>query len=243
MRAIAVIPARGGSKALPGKNIALFGGKPLIEWTVRAAQQAKRFSNIVVSTDSPEIAQVALSIGAEVPWLRPAELAQDDSPTLAAVVHALKHYPEAETVALLQPTSPLRLACDIEGALDLFSARRRPVISVAEAKPWLFSITEDGGLAAVTERIAQRQSYEVVAPNGAIYIAAAASLLSGGSWWDDAIAYPMPAERSSDIDTLADLVAAEALLGLSSRADEPTHGGTSLPTPANRRSRFPRANP
>jgi CMP-N-acetylneuraminic acid synthetase len=210
MSVIAIIPARGGSKGIPDKNLALLDGRPLIEWTVTAAQGSNRFAHIVVSTDSERIAEASSSMGAEI-VMRPSELAQDDSPTISAVMHALSHF-EAKTVVLLQPTSPLRTSDDIGAAMDLHLATERPVISVTPAKPWLFTKDSEGGLVQFTSTLDQRQSTLVFAPNGAIYIASAELLRVGKTWWYNAVAYEMPPERSVDIDTPTDLLIAEALL-------------------------------
>jgi CMP-N,N'-diacetyllegionaminic acid synthase len=120
---IAMIPARAGSKGLPGKNIRLLCGKPLIAWTVEKALKSQYLDEIMVSTDGEEIARVAAEYGAKVPFLRPADLATDTSTTLSAVRHALDHYSDQHSrrfdlVVLLEPTSPLREDGDIDGMLE-----------------------------------------------------------------------------------------------------------------------------
>src|SRR3990170_965342 len=119
---LAVIPARGGSKSIPRKNIKPLGGKPLIGWTIDAALQSRMLSRVIVSTDDAEIAQAARECGAETPFLRPPELAQDDSSSISVVLHALQWLEEQEHfspdyVLLLQPTSPFRNAHDIRAAI------------------------------------------------------------------------------------------------------------------------------
>lgn len=210
MAALAIIPARGGSRGIPRKNIVDFAGKPLIAWTIEAARQAG-IARVLVSTDDAEIAGVARRFDAEVPFLRPAHLSGDNAAALPVVLHALEQV-EADTVVLLQPTSPLRTAADISGSLKLHQETGRPVVSVARAKPWLFSMSEDGSLAPSLPVQDRRQDAQFFAPNGAIYVANAMKLRDGESWWTNAVGYEMPSERSIDIDEPADLVIARALL-------------------------------
>lgn len=207
--ALALIPARGGSKGIPRKNIVPFAGKPLIAWTIEAARQSGRFTDIVVSTDDAEIAAVSQAFGAEV-LNRPADLSGDLVGSLPVVLHVLEHYP-TDIVALLQPTSPLRTADDIKAALDLHRSTARPVVSIYRAKPWLFNMAKDGTLSAALAIADQRQAAHYYAPNGAIYVASASRLQDGETWWDNAVGYEMPPERSTDIDALSDLTIAESL--------------------------------
>ena len=123
MKAVAFIFARGGSKGLPGKNIRPLGGKPLIAWAIEQALSVKRIGRVIVSTDSEEIAAVARDFGAEVPFIRPTELARDDSPEWLAWRHALNYLRETtgvlpEVMVSVPTTAPLRLAVDIENCLD-----------------------------------------------------------------------------------------------------------------------------
>ncbi len=119
MTLIALIPARGGSKGIPRKNIKSFSGKPLLQWSVECALRADCFDQVVVSTDDLEIADVAKSCGADVPFLRPSELASDISPGVAPVLHALNCLPHVTDILLLQPTSPLRSTADIQNILAI----------------------------------------------------------------------------------------------------------------------------
>src|SRR5262245_38953077 len=155
-RVLAIIPARAGSKTVPGKNLAPLVGTPLLAHSIAAARSARGVERVVVSTDGPEIVAAARRWGAEAPFLRPAELAQDDSPTIAAVLHAVQWLEEHEGyrpdyVLLLQPTSPLRTAGDIEAATALAVARDADtVVSVCEMKPhpfWAMRLSKDGSLA------------------------------------------------------------------------------------------------
>lgn len=123
-----IIPARGGSKALPRKNIAPLAGEPLISHSIRAALCAKRVGRVIVSTDDEEIADVARKYGAEVPFLRPAELAQDHSPTLPGIQHsvaAMKTFcnEAPDSVTLIQPTSPFTRADQVDAAIELLNQR------------------------------------------------------------------------------------------------------------------------
>ena len=134
---LAIIPARGGSKRLPNKNILDLAGKPLIVWTIDAAKKSKYIDQIVVSTDSNMIAETAIKAGAEVPFMRPPNLAQDDTSTYEVVDHTLtelrNHGNQYECLLLLQPTSPLRTAEHIDSATDLFTTKNADaVISVTE---------------------------------------------------------------------------------------------------------------
>jgi len=122
-RIIAIIPARGGSKGLPGKNIKPLLGKPLIAWTIEQAKKSKYIDKLIVSTDYPEIAEISKTYGAEVPFLRPAEYASDDAPVVRAVFHALNWFENKgeffDTIVLLETTSPLRRENDIDNAIEL----------------------------------------------------------------------------------------------------------------------------
>ena len=152
MNCLAIITARGGSKGLPGKNIKLMAGKPMIVWTIEAARQAQSVARVCVSTDDAAIASVSRDWGAEVPFLRPVELARDDTPGIAPVLHAVKWMEEHEGyrpdyVMLLQPTSPLRTAQDITSATELAESKGGDsVVSVSEVKHhpcWAMKIQEE----------------------------------------------------------------------------------------------------
>ena len=135
---IAIIPARGGSKGVPRKNIKLLNGKPLISYSIRAALKSKFIDRVIVSTDDKEIAEIAKRYKAEVPYLRPAELAQDTSPTLPVLQHAVKYLEEKENyktdlIVLLQPTTPLILASDIDSAIkQLIKTKTNSCVSICE---------------------------------------------------------------------------------------------------------------
>lgn len=138
MRILAVIPARGGSKRLPGKNIKLLGGRPLIAWSIDTAKNIPDVCDILVSTDDPSIASVSSTAGALVPWLRPSELATDAATSVDAVLHALDWYESEHGVVdglmLLQPTSPYRSREIILEGVQQFAQQRRSVVAVSKVK-------------------------------------------------------------------------------------------------------------
>jgi len=207
--AVAIIPARGGSKGIPGKNIVEFHGKPLIAWSILAARESGLVDRIIVSTDCPRIASAARRYGAETPY-RPANISDDAAPTDLVVRHVLEQL-DCATAVLLQPTSPLRTARDIRQCLALHVEHGRPVVSFRPAKPWLF-LHEGDHVSRVTDCLGNRQQHPMLMPNGAVYVASANHLIDGGSWYDDPIPYLMPEERSIDIDTPLDLMMARALM-------------------------------
>jgi CMP-N-acetylneuraminic acid synthetase len=218
---LAVIPARGGSKAVPRKNIRLVGGKPLIAYTIETALAARHLLyRIVVSTDDEEIARVARAYGAEVPFLRPAHLAGDQVPTLPVLQHAVRFIEGQDQVTmdwvlLLQPTAPLRVAKDIEEALAL--ARQGgcdsviSVVQVSAVHPILMKRIEDGRLLPYCmeeKEGTRRQDYQPAAymRNGAIYLTRRDVLMERNSLWGTiSRPYIMPPARSVSIDSELDL--------------------------------------
>ena len=223
---LAIIPARGGSKSIPHKNIVLVAGKPLVAWTVQTALACPLLDRVIVSTDDPEIAGVARHYGAEVPFLRPSELAQDDTPGVEPILHAVRWSDENEGyrpdyVMVLQPPSPLRTREDIEAAMQLARERQADgvvsVCSVHQHPYWMKRITEDGWL---TDFLPLDSAYTcrqdlppVYALNGAIYLARREVLLERQTFYTDrTYGYIMPPERSLDIDTPWDLHLADLIL-------------------------------
>jgi N-acylneuraminate cytidylyltransferase len=211
-RVLAVVPARGGSREVPRKNIRLVGGKPLIAYTLDAARTSRYVDRLVVSTEDAEIRTIAESLGAEV-LPRPAALARDDTPGVEPVLHALDAVPGFGCVVLLQPTSPLRTTADIDATIEHWAASGAPVcVSVCEARdnPYrVFTLKEGGRLARFMpgEPPNRRQdlpSFHVL--NGAVYVADTAWLRREKRFVTDAaVAFVMPMERSLDIDTERDL--------------------------------------
>lgn len=225
-RILAIIPARSGSKGLPGKNIRDLSGKPLIAWSIEAALESRYLDKILVSTDSPEIAEVARRFGAEVPFLRPAHLATDEAKSIDAIFHAIQwlkeHEQSFDLVMVLQPTSPLRTTRDIDAATELFFQKNASaVVSVAPCDHhpwWTNSLPEDGNMGNFLrpEALSNRQALPVYYRlNGAIYLAEITFLMENESFFGPrTFAYRMPAGTSIDIDTrldfkLADLILAE----------------------------------
>jgi len=205
LRTMALIPARAGSERCPGKNKAPLDGKPLICWTIEAAQLSAAFDNIVVSTDDKDIAVIAMQRGCKV-IERPPELAQSDTEMLPVVKHAYPAF-HPDLVMLLQPTSPFRTAEDIRNAFEVHASRNGDsVISVTEApKNDVFEIGHALRL--------HPARHSVVVPNGAIYLMTGEHLLNKGDWYSGiTYAYQMPKERSLDIDTKMDLEYARLLV-------------------------------
>lgn len=225
MNILYLITARGGSKGLPGKNILPLQGKPLIAWSVEAALATKYKGKVVVSTDSEEIAAIAKQYGAEVPFMRPAALAGDSASSMDVVLHAIdffsSHQEHFDYIVLLQPTSPLRRASDIDAAIELLIAKKaEAVVSVCRAEHhplWSNTLPPDGNMNDfIRPEIKGKNRQQLPAAyriNGAIYIAAPAYLKKHGSFMGDrTFAFEMPAESSVDIDSEIDFALAEILL-------------------------------
>lgn len=183
-RILAVIPARGGSKGLPDKNIKLWNRKPLLAWTILQAQKCELFDEILVSTEDADIAEIAMNYGSEPPFLRPEELAQDDSPISEAILHALDMYDEKgksfHYVALLEPTSPLRGANDFELAIKKMISTKDAdsLVSVGEVHlehPMIIKKIGDDGFVVpyienTTEIYQRQQTDKAYFPYGVIYL-------------------------------------------------------------------------
>jgi len=221
---IAIVPARGGSKTVPKKNIRLLNGKPLIYYTIKEAQSSKFVQRVLVSTEDREIAEIATEYGTKV-IMRPPELAQDDTPSLLVYQQVIKHLEQIESfspniIVVLQPTSPLRTVEDIDGAIKQFlETGCDSVVSVCgtEHPPhWMYTLEGDklkpiieGG-----EKVTRRQDTpKVYQLNGAVYVIYRDVIMKqnrvlGG----DMRAYIMPSERSIDLDTEIDFKLAELLM-------------------------------
>ena len=217
---LALIPARGQSKGIPRKNIRDLAGKPLIVWTIEAALAASGIDAVVVTTDDEEIADISRVAGAQVPFLRPAELATDDAPGIAPVLHALEMLPEVSSLLLLQPTSPLRGTSDIDGLLAMVEKTQAPsvvsVCAVEDHPAWMFRRSEEGRLTSFLDQPTpkRRQDLEpLYILNGAMYYAQRDWLVSHGKLTGpETMGYVMPGERSADIDTPFDWRLVETLL-------------------------------
>lgn len=220
-KVLAIIPARGGSKGIPRKNIKLLHGKPLIAWTIEEAKKSKYIDKLIVSTDDDEIIKVSKEWGAEVPFKRPPELAQDDTPGIEPVLHVVEQFPNYDYVVLLQPTSPLRLVEDIDGAIELCEARKaNSCVSVTETSTppqWMYQIGDDDLLVPIfpDEEIPyQRQkSNSTYILNGAIYVGTMQSLIQNNTFLQQrTLSYIMPKKRSIDIDSPEDFSYCEHLV-------------------------------
>lgn len=220
MDILAIIPARGGSKGLPGKNIAPLAGRPLLAWTCAAAGESHHLTRTILSTDDPAIAAAAIP-PCEVPFLRPADLATDSATVTDVILQALDQPGiKADFIVLLQPTSPLRTGQDIDACIELCIKYNVPsCVSVTETKPieWCLRIGPDNQLepvAGFAEYGRRRQDNPpVVLPNGAVYVARVPWFRETRTFFaPGCVGYIMPPERSIDIDVQADLIFAEALL-------------------------------
>ncbi|MCP4323275.1 MAG: acylneuraminate cytidylyltransferase family protein [Psychromonas sp.] len=222
---IAIIPARGGSKGLPGKNIKPLNGKPMIAYTIEAALSCPSISQVFVSTDDKEIYEVAIQYGAQETFLRPKELATDTALAIDNYIYTitrLNNESESQTkidsFVVLQPTSPLRSSEDIEQAITLFKEKNADsVVSYCQEQhpiSWHKYLDENQQLedilpANIQNRQALRESYY---PNGAIYVFSYQLIASQKYYSENSYPYVMPRSRSIDIDTIDDFNYAEFLL-------------------------------
>lgn len=220
-RVLGLITARGGSKGLPGKNILPAAGKPLIAWTIDAARASRAIDRLVLSTDDVAIANVARAHGCDVPFMRPPELATDTASSMDVVMHALDAIPGFDIVVLLQPTSPLRTAADIDDACNAFSTSGAPAcvtVSLVEQSPyWMYQLGEGQTLQPILVApvgISRRQDLPpIYALNGAVYVADVPWLRQSRAFvGPETVASVMPLERAIDIDTAADFAAFTALV-------------------------------
>jgi CMP-N-acetylneuraminic acid synthetase len=227
MKAVAFIFARGGSKGLPGKNIRPLGGKPLLAWSIEHALAVKRIERVIVSTDSEEIADVARAYGAEVPFIRPAELAGDKSSEWLAWRHALNFLLETsgalpDAMVSVPTTAPLRLPVDIENCLNLYEKDDADmVITVTEAhrSPYFNMVTNntDGTVGLVIppqSTISRRQDAPAVFDIATVaYVARPDFVMTHNALFEGRVrSVLVPPERAIDIDTLLDFEMAECLL-------------------------------
>jgi CMP-N,N'-diacetyllegionaminic acid synthase len=222
-RVLAIIPARGGSKGVPQKNIQPVAGHPLIAWTVAAALAARKVDRVILSSDDEAIMAAAREAGCEVPFRRDASLSTDEAGSIDVLMDALERTPGFDVVVLLQPTSPLRIAEDIDGTLEAMERSGAPgCVSVCEATdhPWLtFGRNEVGvltGLSAPPPGCSMRRQDlpKAYVLNGAVYAADVTWILKHRQLIQPGAtaAYVMPAGRSEDIDTWEDLERADRLL-------------------------------
>lgn len=225
---LGVIPARGGSKSIPGKNIAPLLGRPLIAYTCEAALASQRMNRVIVSTDDTYIAEVAEKCGVKAPFLRPAEFSQDDTPTLPVIQHAVDWLGQqdnyrADAVMILQPTSPLRKSCHIDGAIEVMERTAADtVVSITEVphryNPVSLMVKDaDGRLKPYSEgpMILRRQDKPLVyARNGpAVLLVRTSTLMEQDALYGDNVQpYLMSELESFDVDGPDDLFLIEALM-------------------------------
>lgn len=222
---IGIIPARGGSKGLPGKNLKLLGGLPLVAHTIRAAKEARTLDRIILSTDSPEIAEVGRQYGVEVPFLRPRELATDDAPIVLVLTHAINWAEKdsgekVDVVVSLQPTSPLRQGHHIEEGIQiLLNTEAESVVGLCEAQhnPYWMWVIQNGEVHRLLDEGSQfvrRQDLPVVyRVNGAFYANRRHVLMEQGRALGKTIrGLIMTEEESVDINSSLDFMLAESVL-------------------------------
>ena len=234
-RILAIIPARAGSKRLPGKNSKVLFGKPLVQWTIEAAKACHEIDDIVVSTDSDTIAAIAKKCGVPVPFLRPESISGDTATAIDVVKHTVNYFEALgqsyDYVLWLQPTSPLRTADDIRSALDTLSSKQADgVISVCEcdhSPMWSNTLADDGNMQNFLSNFVKKNPRSQALPtyyrlNGAIYIAKVAPLLAQETFFleQNLFSYVMSRESSIDIDHHLDFKLAEFLLQERAQADE-----------------------
>lgn len=226
MKVLGIIPARGGSKGLPGKNIKILSGKPLLAYTVESAFKANHLSEVILSTDDPEIAKVGVSLGLEVPFLRPADLAKDQSPTLPVIQHALNYFKDKgehfDAVCLLQVTSPFRPSKLIDAAIAKFKSQNADSLVTVLKVPdhlnphWTFEESSDGLLKISTGEktiISRRQELPACYyRDGSIYITKTDVIYSGSLYGEKISFLESNPEYYINIDTQKDWELAEKWL-------------------------------
>lgn len=217
MSITALIPARGGSKGVPRKNIKDFCSKPLIYWSINIALKSDLIDRVIVSTEDKEIAEIAESLSAEVPFLRPSQLSKDDTPGIDPVLHALHELPEIEDLLLLQPTSPLRREKDILGIIEMrekYNSESAVSLTRAQKNMSLYfnlNIKKELVPALKSLDIKPRQFYKnEYVLNGSMYLSTRKSIIENKSLiTSETVGYEMSSEFSIDIDTYFDWEIAE----------------------------------
>ncbi len=227
MRVLGLIPARGGSKGVPRKNIRLLCGKPLLQYTAEAALAARHLSHVILSTEDNEIAEVGRRCGLDVPFLRPAELAQDDTPTLPVVQHAMRwmetHGEHFDAVCLLQPTNPLRRPQDIDACIErLEQSDADAVITIlpvpAEYNPhWVYFQDEGGLLHLSTGEVSPIPRRQSLPPafhrEGSVYVTRRDVVMEQHNMYGNSVVgHLLNPECCVNIDSLGDWERAERLL-------------------------------
>jgi len=220
---IAIVPARGGSKGLPGKNIKYLLGKPMIAYTIEEALKSKDITEVIISTDCKEIEEVAIKYGAKSLFLRPEYLATDSAKAIDNYIYTIDRLNkefgyDIKDFILLQPTSPLRTVQDIDKSIELFKDKNADsVVSYTEEHhpiEWHKYITEDGKFENIfEEKLLNRQEIKKsYFPNGAVFVFDYELIKQGKYYSDNSYAYIMPRFRSVDVDTMEDFKYIEFLL-------------------------------
>ncbi len=227
MRVLGIIPARGGSKGIPRKNLKLLHGKALLAYTTESALESKRLSRVILSTDDEEIAETGRALGVEVPFIRPSELANDTSPTFPVVMHAVRQMENDgflfDAICLLQPTNPLRRAEDIDACVELFeTSGADSVISVLPVPhqynpKWVYWRDAAGDMVLSTGENSPVSRRQDLPPafhrEGSVYVTRRAVLDSHGDLYGGKVlGYEIEPERSVNVDTKEDWDQAEKML-------------------------------
>ena len=211
---LGIIPARGGSKRIPRKNLQVVFGRPLIAWTVEEARKSEYIDRLILSSEDPEIIMIARELGCEVPFVRPDELARDETAGTEPILHALEQLAYYEYVVDLQPTSPLRIIDDIDGCIRKCHEMHSPAcVSLTKCREnprLIFRMLPDKKLIPLLpdawSHMPSEQFPEFYKLNGAVYVASTRWLQTSRSFISEGtVGYEMPQERSLDIDTEDDL--------------------------------------
>ena len=228
-RILCIVPARAGSKGLPGKNVRLLGGKPLLTWPISAALESSHVDRVIISTDSQEYADIAVDAGADAPFLRPDELASDHSPSIDFIIHALDKLAQSgdhyDWLLLLEPTSPLTEAGDVDAAIAMLAAAdglAESVVGVTamESQHPAYSVTRhpDGRIAPLQgQRFADMPRRQDLTPmfnlDGSLYLSTVSALRRERNFCHDrTFGYVSSQEKALEVDSLTDFICIEALL-------------------------------
>ena len=227
MSVVAIIPARGGSKSVPGKNIKLLAGKPLIAYTIESALKSKYVDEVIVSTEDEEIAEISMSLGAQVPFMRPSEFSTDSAKSIDVVKHAIlkmeeltnKTYP---TILFLEPPAPFRTSEDIDMCIELFyenscgsvvsvfhDNKYHPLLMKTINNQYLEPYDEKNHAVGAPRQLLKPDIYMI---NGCVYVIKRENVMAGDFYGEKIIPYIMSAESSINIDSMIDWYTAESIL-------------------------------